>query len=177
MSASLNFVGIALPGEIEQRLLDLQKRLYEPGTMLEPIQPHITLLHPMSMLYVDTKKILPKMRKVAKMFLPLNVTLYGFDHLDNHTFHVSVNHLEHDLYKLQHELVSLMPREVQARYYSHPFQPHITICHSRTGELHHHSLYKTSKKYLDLSKPITVSINKLSLFKHIGPRKYVEKEV
>jgi 2'-5' RNA ligase len=177
MSAQLHFVGIALPGEVERRLLDLQKRLYEPSTMLKPIQPHITLLHPMSMLYVDAKKVLPKMRSVAKKFMPFNVTLYGFDHFDNRTFHVSVNHLEHELYKLQHELVSLLPHEVQAKHYSRPFQPHITICHSRTGELHHHSLYETSKKYLDLSKPMTVTINKLSLFKHVGPRKYVEKEV
>lgn len=171
----LHFVGIALPGEIERRLLDLQKRLYDPATMLKPIHPHVTLLHPMSMLYADHQELLPQIRSRAQKFLPLSLTLHGFDHFDNRSFHIAVGRLGHDLHKLQSELVRLLPRSVQTQHYSRPFKPHVTICHSRTGELRHHSLHQAANQHLDVSLPLTVTVHKLSLFQHIGPREYVEK--
>jgi 2'-5' RNA ligase len=177
MSANdLRFIGIALPGELERKLLALQKRLYEPGTMLKPLHPHITLLHPVSLLYIDQEKLLPKVQAIAKKLLPLRVTLSEFDHFENQTFHITINHHEHDLHHLQHELVSLLPNRVRVQHYSQPFRPHITICQSRTGELHHHSLYEQAKEQLNLSHPLEVTVNDVNLFEHTGPREYsVEK--
>jgi 2'-5' RNA ligase len=176
MSANIRFVGIALPARLSNDLANLQKRLYEPEAMLKPLVPHITLLHPVSLFYVNHEKLMPKIRKLSEELLPITITLTEFDHFDDQTFHIVVNHVESDLHHLYHEIVSLLPNKVRVRHYSRRFHPHITICQSRTGELHHHSLYEKAAKHFDLSNPLQVTIDEIHLFKLTGPREYsVEK--
>ncbi|HET6622325.1 MAG TPA: hypothetical protein VFG56_00120, partial [Candidatus Saccharimonadales bacterium] len=70
------FIGITLPTDLDRQVAKLKNRLYQADTeLLQPVLPHVTLLHPPSLSGILPSELIPKVRQVAERYLPLTVAL------------------------------------------------------------------------------------------------------
>lgn len=169
MARDIYFIGIALPPDLNDRITQLQKQLYTDRSMLRPLIPHVTLLHPPSLHGIRPHELVPKIREAAKLYLPLNIELTKVDHFNQKTVFIDVE--SHNLRALQQRLLKLLPEEVQKAHYARPYRPHITLI-----QIHLPKQLNVDDIDLKLTKslslPMQCEIKEVSCFRWIRPRDY-----
>ena len=164
------FIGIALPEALDRLVSNIQWELRDNDkSLLKPLLPHVTLLHPPSLRGIMPSDLLPKVHEIAKRYLPLTLALEEIDSFNSYTCYVRVQ--SQSLYSLQAQLVKLLPPEAQAIHYKRPYLPHITL--AQAYEPHKLDIDKLKA---DLSQkielPQQVTVDSVSHFKRILPREY-----
>ena len=164
------FIGIALPSPLNEQVDALKWQLHkEIDNLLQPLVPHITLLHPPSLRGVDVTELLPKMREIIPAFLPLTLSLETIDAFDNTVLYIRARSPQ--LNDLQAELVKLLPPDAQEMYHQRGFIPHVTLAQSRTPQQLDIAALRNRALH-DIPLPIHFTSESVSIFTRTAPRKY-----
>lgn len=165
------FIAIILPDDIRHRIGKVQHELFQPGKVMQPLKPHITLLHPNMLMSLPPMHFVPKIKKVADQILPIKIKLTKTDLFDDRVLHIAVESSE--IYKLYDELVNHLPEEIKARYtVGRPFVPHITLNQAKPKQSLDSALIDKFKEKIDPLLPQTFTVNNLHQFKWLRPRIY-----
>jgi 2'-5' RNA ligase len=171
------YIGIQLTPDLRKAVTDIQTRLFDPIDSIEPLEPHITLLPPPSVIDIDPKNLSLHVKTAATACLPFEIDL-----TDVLTFGgraVALKAESKTLYELQQQLVALLPfehREVE--YYPEPkFTPHITIVQAIRGHTLPEKLIEEYKAAAQEILPAKLHVDHLTLFEWQKPRKYVAKPI
>jgi 2'-5' RNA ligase len=165
------FIGISPPAEVSESLRKLQRKHHKAKLMLEPLEPHITLLHPNALSHLEAEKFLPMVRRVSRQFLPFDVTLHEVSMYGKRVLFCSIDSPQ--LVGLQASLIKLLPERVIRQFYEgRPYQPHLTIAQSIRGKrLPEQLTYPLEKDVMKLL-PHTFSVTHLHRFEWEEPRIY-----
>lgn len=164
------FIGIALPPELDKQIADIKWELYgKDKSLLKPIVPHVTLLHPPSLRGIMPDELIPKVREVAKRYLPLTISLEEVVFFGKSVCVIRCQ--SQSLISLQAQLVKLLPPEAQAMHYKREYTPHITLAQAyEPHELNTNAMKKLVESKINLPQQFTV--DSISHFKRILPRVY-----
>lgn len=164
------FIGIALPEALDQQISKIQWELRDHDkSILKPLLPHVTLLHPPSLRGIMPDDLIPKVQEIAEKYLPLTLALEEVDSFNKYICYIRVQ--SQGLYSLQSQLVKLLPPEAQAVHYKQPYLPHITLAQAyEPHKLDIDKLKEELPKKIDLPQQFTVDT--VSYFKRILPREY-----
>lgn len=169
---NIYFIGIEVPGDLCYEIEKLQGEFHRERGTLQPLVPHITLLHPNCLKGIMPHELIPKVKEVAERYLPLNVELSSVQFFGSHVAFIEVNSLR--LHSLHRQLANLLPEDIRQSQFRYPFRPHITIAQiHRPRELSTDHIKQTTEKALRL--PVRVEIDSLSHFQWIRPRDYKTK--
>ena len=169
------FIGIALPAGLDKQIAELKWQLHGTNeAALKPLIPHITLLKPPSLRGVMPNELIPKVREIASRYMPLTIEL---DDIGIFGHEVCYIHVESPgLYSLQLELNKLLPSDVRAVHYKHPYTPHITLMQvTEPNMLDVDKTHAVVAKSLSLPRRFT--IESVSCFTRIMPREYRLKSI
>lgn len=164
------FIGIALPSELDKVISDTQWELYgQDKSLLKPLLPHVTLLHPPSLHGIMPDELLPCIHEVAEKYLPLTLACQEIGFFGKSVAYIRVQ--SQSLYSLQAQLVKLLPSEAQALHYKRPYMPHITLAQAyEPHELDVDAVGQVLSGKLTLPQQFTV--DSVSYFQRILPRQY-----
>lgn len=166
---NIYFIGIAIAGELCSQIEKLQEELASDKGMLDPIVPHVTLLHPNCLSGIMPDEFIPAVREVADRYLPLALQLQDVSFFDDTVAFISVE--SHKLRSLQHQLVRMLPPQVQEAHFKRPYTPHITIAQiHKPRKLDKEEIVTRTNQSLQL--PQTIQIDSLAHFQRIVPRNY-----
>lgn len=165
------FIGLSLPPELTAKISEVQETLYNPQIMLQPLIPHITLLHPNVLMTLSPLYFLPKVREATSSLLPINVKLTGIGSFGNRVLHVKVE--SEGLAVIHTKLVSLLPEKIRAQYYvGRDFVPHVTVAQ---GKMRHTIDADTKARFgIALKKllPCTFTSSYITYFSQDARRSY-----
>ncbi len=169
------FIGISLPEDITGRIQDIQTSLYEEETMLEPLVPHITLVHPNALQTLAPMYFIPKAKDAATPLLPIEITLTDIQVFHNSVAHISVS--SEGLNKLHSSLLALLPKSVIAQYYTdRNYKPHVTLLQAKQRQKITPALLANLNDRLQSLLPINFTVTQISCYKWISSREYkIEK--
>lgn len=172
---SIYFIGISLPPDLDQRIAELKWRLYnEQPHMLQPVLPHVTLLHPPSLQGILPSQLVPRIHKIAERYLPMTITLNRIGFFGSRVCYLEVESFS--LHSLQSSLMRLLPPEAQATHYKHDFLPHVTIAQTYDpATLNRTVVIKEINDALDM--PITFTVDSVTHFTRIKPRVYSPRSI
>jgi 2'-5' RNA ligase len=165
------FIGILLPDEMRNEVGKIQHELLQPGKIMEPLKPHITLLHPNMVMNISPMYLVPKIKELTNQILPISINLTHTGMFDMRVLHIVVDSPEiTDLYS---KLTSLLPEETLASYsVGRSFAPHVTVAQTKPKQtLSDEQIYQYQKR-IDPLLPYVFQVNKLTIFKWIRPRVY-----
>jgi len=164
------FIGIALPEELDRQVSEIQWKLRDKDkSLLKPLLPHVTLLHPPSLRGIMPDDLIPQVQEVAQRYLPLTLALVEISSFNKYICYVRIQ--SQGLFSLQSQLVKLLPLEARAVHYKQPYVPHITLAQAyEPHKLDMEMLQKELRTKLDLPQQFTVDA--VSYFKRILPREY-----
>lgn len=164
------FIGIALPEPLNRQIAELKwelKNRYQH--LLKPVLPHVTLLHPPSLQGIMPSELVPKVREVAKKYLPLTIALQEIDFFDGTVCYIQAQ--SRGLDSLQSQLVKLLPPEAQRMHYKRAYVPHVTLAQIyEPGKLARTDLRRTIKERFEL--PLQFTVSEVTCFTRIMPREY-----
>lgn len=164
------FIGIALPEALDRQISQIQWQLRDHDkSLLKPLLPHVTLLHPPSLAGIMPDDLIPRVQQVAEKYLPLTLALEEIDSFNKYICFVRVQ--SQGLHSLQSQLVKLLPPEAQAIHYKRPYVPHITIAQAYEP---HKLDVDTLKQELpaQIQLPQQFTVDTVSYFQRILPRQY-----
>jgi len=165
------YIGLQLPEALRKTIEAIQQDLLDASVSEPPLEPHITLLPPPAVERCEPEELGRQAAHVAKAHLPITLTLTAVETYKKHAVAISVQGEE--IYKLQKDLVALLPPEAEAIYYPNPvFSPHVTLSHAIRGKAFDENTAKTYAKRLESVLPATITIDHLTLFKWIAPHEY-----
>lgn len=165
------FIGIALPEALAADIAETQQRLLSGQDVMEPLAPHITLLHPNILMTLAPLYFIPQVRQVADDLLPITIELTKTAMFDDRVLHITVKSPE--LLKLQKKLVELLPDDVRARYeVGRTYTPHVTLAQAKPLKRLDPVLTEAIKKQVDPLVPEIFQADQLTQFTWIRPRKY-----
>jgi 2'-5' RNA ligase len=171
MHTNRYFIGLTLPENITRLLEITRHKVFMPQTMLSPLQPHITLLHPNALMQSPPEDLLPKIRAAVQPFLPVTLTLTSLKWFDRRVIYLAVDCP--DLAVLQSALVAQLPSEPQAKFYaSRTFTPHVTLSQAKPYQKLPEDLLDIYSKDLQNYLPYTSTISALTVFRWQSPRRY-----
>jgi 2'-5' RNA ligase len=176
MNTHRYFIGIALPEAISETLSQFQKSHYMLRSMMKPLIPHITLLHPDVLMTISPIFMLPVTKDIGRDFLPMNITLGKINTFNDRVLHIEIESTE--VTSIQQQLVDALPGKLKSQYYvGRNFTPHITILQAK------HKLKipeQTVNACIDSLQPIiqeSFQVNELSQFIWNNPREYSVKSI
>lgn len=165
------FIGIQLPGALTHAISTLQKNAYNEQSMLTPLIPHITLLHPNALTSLAPMYFIPLVSKVAAQHLPFDVTLTHLGAFGSSVLYIAVE--SHGLMRLHKALVALLPEKVRTQYYvSRSFTPHVTLAQAKFRIKLSQPESDSFNTALEQKLPYTFPVNHLSEFVWQDARKY-----
>lgn len=169
------FIGIALPDELDRQISEIQWKLRDHDkSLLKPLLPHVTLLHPPSLKGIMPDELIPKVHDVAKRYLPLTLALEEIGSFNQYICYIKVQ--SQGLYSLQSQLVNLLPPDAQALHYKRPYVPHITLAQAyEPHKLDVETLKVELRSKIRLPQQFTV--DSVSYFKRIVPREYRASQI
>jgi 2'-5' RNA ligase len=169
------FIGIGLPLDLEQQISQLQWQLYKLNkAMLRPLVPHVTLLNPPSLRGIMPSELLPRVRAIAKRYLPLTIALENVDFFGETVCFITVQ--SHQLDSLQSQLVKLLPLPAQEQHYRRPYRSHITLVQIyEPKKLNKQNILDTVDEKLIL--PQQFRVESVTYFKRILPREYGAEDI
>ncbi|MET0980082.1 MAG: 2'-5' RNA ligase family protein [Candidatus Saccharimonadales bacterium] len=172
---SIYFIGVSLPPDLDRQITELKWRLYDNQPhMLQPVLPHVTLLHPPSLQGILPSQLIPRIHEIAKRYLPMAITLDCIGFFGTRICYVQAQSFS--LYSLQSQLMRLLPPAAQAIHYKHDFMPHVTLAQTYEPA----TLSKTKILGMineTLTLPITFTVNSVTHFTRIKPRVYVTHSI
>ena len=169
------FIGIALPSELDRQISELKWDFYEHDkSLLKPLLPHVTLLHPPSLKGIMPEELLPRIHEIAERYLPLTIACQEIGFFGNNVSYIAVQ--SKNLISLQSQLVRLLPEEARATHYKRPYLPHITLAQAYEPHgLDVAGIGSQVTKRLHLPQQFTV--HSVSSFKRILPREYRAQDI
>jgi 2'-5' RNA ligase len=172
---SVYFIGISLPSDLDRSITELKSRLYgEQPHMLQPVLPHVTLLHPPSLQGILPSQLIPRIHKIAERYLPMTITLSRIGFFGSRVCYLEAESFS--LYSLQASLMRLLPPEAQANHYKHDFLPHVTLAQTYDpATLNRTAIIKEINNSLDM--PITFTVDSVTHFTRIKPRVYTPEVI
>lgn len=165
------YLGLSLPPALRQHISDIQQQFFDPSVAREPLEPHITLLPPPSVAHLAPDQLATQAAQCSAPFLPLQLTLHAVETFDKRAVVISVE--SPSLVKLQAQLAALLPKDDQPHYFPlQSFHPHITLNQAIPGGKLPDSLIDAYHTALDDSLPATYSVDRLTMFHWVKPRRY-----
>jgi 2'-5' RNA ligase len=170
------FIGIAPPPALTRKIASVQQRFHKPALLLQPLQPHITLLHPNSLYNLPHEEFLPKVKALSQKVLPLEIKLQDIGVYGQRVLHMTVEST--DLKLLQEFLIKLLPAETAKEFYEgRPYTPHITIAQTLRGKRLPDARNKLYRKKLDPLLPMTFIVNNLTYYEWLAPRHFEPHDI
>lgn len=169
------FIGIALPPELDRQISQLKWELYEQDkSLLKPLLPHVTLLHPPSLKGIMPEELLPRIHEITEKYLPLTLACQEVEFFGNNVSFIAIQ--SKDLISLQSQLVKLLPEEARALHYKRPYTPHITL--AQAYEPHGLDIQRIKTDVSPrLRLPRQFTVYSVSSFKRILPREYRAEQI
>lgn len=175
-SAQRYFIGIDIPAKLAAAISTIQRQSFDSRTMLEPLKPHITLLHPGLVEEMPADELLPAVKSVAEQFFPLQLSLKHIGQFQTRAVFVAVESAR--LMELYRALFSLLPSNtVIQRHPIRPFLPHITIAQSKRSHQLSPAVYHLAVQQLQQSLPQQLICDHLTYFGQSRPRNYVAEAI
>lgn len=169
------FIGIALPVPIAEAITTIQSEVNPETTLIAPLQPHITVMHPDALSAVSPLYFEPITKEVAADFLPLQIELKDFGIFNNSTLYIAAESVA--LCALQTALVARLPKHVQAEYFiGKTYKPHITLAQVR-GKTLEPEVIEAYKQKLAYLLPTTFEVQALTKYSRLAPRQYKTKTI
>lgn len=143
---------------------------------MEPLVPHITLLHPNILQTVSPIYLIPLVKQIAETELPIHIELTGTAMFDKRVLHIAVNSPR--MINLQAKLVDLLPPDIKARYeIGRKYTPHVTLLQAKPLQALDPSIIKQFENELKAQLPHAFEANKLTIFTWQGPRRYKVEDI
>lgn len=170
------FIGALLPNMLSSAISQIQHELIDDKTMLNPLVPHITLIHPNPLMELSPLYFAPLAKQAATELLPCKVSLKSINIFNKNVLHITVDSPE--LVKIHNQLVSILPKNIQAQYFvGNNFVPHVTLAQSRDlNELSPEFIAKFTAKIEPLL-PAEFTLNSLTRYEWQGSRTYSVKDL
>lgn len=170
------FIGIDIPTKLAARISTIQRQSFDAHTMLEPLKPHITLLHPGLVENIAADELLPAAKAVAAQFFPLNLTLKHIGQFQTKAVFIAVESAR--LMELYRALFALLPSGIlMQRQPIRPFLPHITIAQSKRSHQLSPAVYHLAVQQLVQYLPIQLTAEHLTYYEQSRPRSYVTEAI
>lgn len=165
------FIGITLPDNLTEALQEIQKELYDLPGLMQPLVPHITLLHPNILMTMAPMYFVPKVKELSSELLPIEIELTKAALFDMRVLHIAVK--SPGLIKLQSRLVELLPDDIRARYeIGREFTPHITVAQAKPLQVLPEALIENLKTQINPLLPKKFNAKTLSQFTWLKPRSF-----
>lgn len=165
------FIAIELPEAFSQQLSERQKLLNLSSQILEPLAPHITLLHPSILETLAPSHFVPKIKHVTDQFLPFEVRLVQTAMFDHHVLHIAVDSPE--LLAMRERLLAVLPDKVRAEYLiGRRFTPHVTLLQAKPGQKLDEALIGRAKSVFAPMLPFSFTAAHVTKFTWERPRSY-----
>ena len=168
------FLGIAPPLELSNKIGEIQKRLHkENETLLQPLIPHITLLHPGCAMLIGKQKLLAHAQSIVSTMKPIIIRLDTIDMFGSRVLHIAA--ASNDLKPL-HTLCAPLPTKQYDSYYNSAigqFRPHITIAQTASGETPPDSFTRKVTVRVQVILPAHFVADHPTLFVRHGYRNYI----
>ena len=165
------FIGLTLPTDLSAIISDVQNKSISSHLLMKPIQPHITLLDPNTLMDVSPMYLIPKVKELATQYLPLNITLSEIESFENRVLYIAADSPE--LIKFQAALSALLPDKVQASHLvGRSFTPHVTLAQAKPRQKLVGNLEQSFQHKLAGFLPATFTANHISKFTWQAPRTY-----
>lgn len=165
------FIGITLPDALSRQIAAIQKDLIKDTPVMQPLVPHITLLHPNILMTLSPLYLLPLVSKAAAGLLPISIELTGTAMFDRRVLYAAVK--SPALPKLQKKLVELLPDDVRARYMvGREFTPHVTLLQAKPLQSLDPQLMADFKARMEPMLPVSFDVTALTSFVQQRARSY-----
>lgn len=165
------FIAITLPDDLSKKISLVQHSLFQPGKVMQPLKPHITLLHPGMLETISPMHIVPMIKEVSSELLPIHINLEATDMFDKRALYIAAVSAELD--NLYDQLVQLLPDNVRAQHtVGKNFTSHATLLQAKPKQNLDPKLVQTFKQRIDPLLPQSFTAHNLTLFKRLRPRTY-----
>ncbi len=169
-------IGISLPDELSHAIEKIQEDILDGENVMQPLVPHITLMHPSLLATLSPLYFLPQAKNVAQDSLPITIKLLKTAMFDRRVLYIAV--MSDDLSKLQKNLIELLPSDVKSRYeVGRHFLPHITVAQAMPMQSLSEDLVTRLNAKLSNLLPATFAVHNLTKFDSSGPRIYKPKSI
>ncbi|HEX5456059.1 MAG TPA: 2'-5' RNA ligase family protein [Candidatus Saccharimonadales bacterium] len=168
------FIAFSLPDDVGRIITDAQNELLDGYLVMQPFQPHITLVPPNVLDKIPPESILPDLKSVAGKFLPLRIKLSGFGMFENRVLYITATGPK--LADLQNSLIQTLPYEAQSKS-NRGFIPHITLAQAKPKQELSGELIHKLKDIIGPSLPLVFETKNISKFKWLRPRTYEDKVI
>jgi 2'-5' RNA ligase len=170
------FIGVAPSEALAGKLSAIQRRLHKPNLLLEPLEPHITLIHPNALYTMTADRFLPKAASIAKRILPIPIRLSDVGVFGGRVLHIRIDST--DLALLQEFLIRQLPPDtVKQHYDNRPYTPHITVAQTKRGKRLPAEVIRQFTAALKPLLPRTEHIGTLSVYEWQAPRRYAARHL
>jgi 2'-5' RNA ligase len=165
------FIGITLPDELSSTINKIQHDLFQPGKTMQPLVPHITLLHPNMLESLTPKKLIPNVKLAADEMLPISIRLSEINMFDKRVIYIAVQCSK--IIDLYEKLFKQLPAGVREKYQNdRKFNPHVTLTQSKPRQNLDSVLVQRFNKQVSPLLPQTFQAKNLSKFIWQSPRTY-----
>ena len=174
------FIAITLPSRISKFISNVQDELLAEymtnHNVMQPLVPHITLLHPNVLETLPPDHFLPKVKHSTDSIFPIQINFESIDSFEQRVMHIDVN--SPHLYELQTKLVGLLPARVRAQYLvGRPYKAHITLAQVKPKQNLPAELIKNLTSKIEPILPCSFEATELVCFKWIRPRTYEVRKI
>ena len=171
------FIGVTLPDELSDAISSVQHQLRRnDNTLLEPLVPHITLLHPNPLMELSPLYFAPIAKQATDTLLPCDITLTAASTFRSDVLYISVESPQLD--QIYNALVEALPHAVQSAYFvGKEFVPHITIAQAKSGHTLRENAFQIAEQQLRGLLPTTFITNELTRFESNASRSYSAKKL
>lgn len=170
------FIGALLPPNISKAITTVQHQLIDESTMLPPLVPHITLMHPNPLMELSPLYFAPLAKNVALELLPCEIKLGNIGTFNNNVLYISVESPE--LTQMHNQLVDLLPSKIQAQYFvGRNFVPHVTLAQTKNLNTFKPERTEQFKQAIEPLLPTSFTLHKLTRCEWQSPRSYTAKDL
>lgn len=170
------FIGITLPDGLSKKIESLQQEFLQPGKVMFPLKPHITLLHPNLLETAAPSHFIPKIKNIAKKDLPIKIDLTGTNMFDERVLYLDVS--SKNLIKLQNDLASILPDRIRGQYLiGRSYKPHVTIVQAKPKQNLPPELIAGLKAKINPMLPVSFTTTQITQFTWLRPRTYKINEI
>ncbi|MFO0882213.1 MAG: 2'-5' RNA ligase family protein [Candidatus Saccharimonadales bacterium] len=171
------FIGVTLPDELSDAISGVQQQLKQNDvTLLEPIVPHITLLHPNPLMELSPLYFAPIAKQATDTLLPCDIQLTATSTFRSDVLYISVESPQ--LHKIYNALVEALPHAVQSSYFvGKEFVPHITIAQAKSGCTLNQNSVQIAEQQLRGLLPASFIASELTRFESNASRSYSVKKL
>lgn len=165
------FVGIALPNVLSEQIQTIQTAVLKNRPVMEPLVPHITLLHPNILMTLSPLYFIPIIKEASQALLPISVELTGIDMFDERVLYIAVKCP--GLITLQEKLVGMLPDDIRARYeVGREYTPHVTIAQAKPLQTLSRDVAHHLRRDLNQLLPTKFTAKALTQFTWQADRRY-----